>query len=152
MYVLANTMKRSDALASVSAFKDMLEDHLTKMAVYRDDLNCLDHWIREVSSILSKCGNYKTKSGKLSCDDYETNLFSYEEFDLNDAQHIAESFEQDNETYHEYPEFEVTSEVVERVYRMFSQVISFFPKYLADKKYVDRQTVQNKLREFVSNL
>ena len=149
MYILSSAMRRSDALVSIRALRGMFEDHLVKIAVYGNDLNCLDHWIREVSAVLAKCGSYKTKSGKLSKDDYYDCLFAFEDFDMDDARMLVMELNLDNELYSEYPMVESTDETVKRVYKLFEQCMEYFPYYLSKVKTPSRPHIQSKLREFL---
>lgn len=132
--VLSSAMRKSDIKRRIESYSDQIELHMVKCVVYGDDLNCLNHWIHEISNWVHAASAAKPKSGKLSEGFYRECLFHSLGDEIDDSKFLLLDFEVqvDQGKYKgKYPEFDVTVSMIERLYEFSRLMMQRVPKIVS---------------------
>lgn len=118
---------RYEAIDALKEVKDIINEHIIKCVVYHDERPCtLKHWIGEVAACLKQVDAITCRSA-LKQRDYMRYLFG----PFGDAKDDAEwnlscyKFKNERRPDHEqYPDFEITDELVGELYETYQAIIS----------------------------
>ena len=152
--ILGMAQERDKIIQRCKHTRDQLIYHLAKVVVYGDSLQCYNHWIQEIANMISKINKMSTKgtrTGKLKPKDYMSYLFGIVgNYSISDARSDIEFFQSDNlegRFGEPYPDFEINSNVIKRMYDCGKEVIPEMSKMLSEKNQYDMHDISVMLRE-----
>ena len=115
---------------------ETLQRHILKCVVYEDSTGNLKHWVEdEISEYLSIANDVVLKPDSKKCKPkfYEETLFSF----IGDAEIDAKTdlrlFLQDVLKTKEYPTFEITNDLIHRLYVVYQTFVNTFVPILSKK-------------------
>lgn len=147
------SIPRRDALAQLEHNAKTLSEHVVKCCSYGDSLHCFDHWLREITNYISDASKIKSKSGKLKNSDYMSTFFKFCGDERSDASRELSSFIANHCTHFPtYPEFEVTNDLIDYVYKIFQSIESAFLPDLISGYMIPQQIVYTRLQEIFSTM
>lgn len=142
-YILSMALPRKQALQHLSNDSEVLKDHVIKCILYADlRSDDMYHWIHdEISSWLEDASEIECKS-KLKPKDYLDTVFSAFGTSFTDTRVLLKSFRKKYclRSSDPYPDFEITSDLVEQVSYTFQVLINTCIPYLSKKVPVDQET------------
>lgn len=114
--IFAMSMQRPIAIRELNGLSRTLAQHVCKMAIYDDSLNCKDHWIHELADYINQANDItvKPKNNKLKMRDYESEFYGVLGETEKDANVFLNSFYRRNVETKEYPVVKITREMCER--------------------------------------
>lgn len=119
------SMYRKNAISVLESNANTLAMHILKCVIYGDTLDCYNHWIDdEIAEYISIANDItvKPKNKKLKASDYERTIFSYFADSHQDASILLRTFRINNSETHQYPDFEITRELIDDVYDAFQSI------------------------------
>lgn len=125
--IYAMSMDRSRALKRIDGFSEVLPEHIIKCVVYGNTTNDLHHWVcHEICGYLGIVNEITVRPNdkKLKASDYASSLFGFMGDAWNDAYVALGTYALENERSKQYPAFEVTDELVDRVFFAFQSIIT----------------------------
>lgn len=138
-YAKSNLQTRSSAL----------NDRIMKCAVYQDSTGDLNHWLDGISEILSFANDMtiKPSARKLSKTDYLDNLCGTFGDELSDARVNLKGFHGQH-SGEDYPEFDITDELVEKLFSYYQIIITKIVPILATKNTLKQNYFKNTIRRY----
>lgn len=134
--VYGAAMYRSEAISTLSNMKDTVGEHIIKCVVYHDERpDTLMHWVKEISACL-KHADKITGRCALKERDYLEHLFGSFGDTREDAEWTLDNYQFKNERrpeHEQYPEFEITDELVNRLYAISRAIIGVSLPWLMSK-------------------
>lgn len=126
---------RKDVIENIHKIKDALEEHILKCAIYGDSTNNLTHWVKEVCGYLNYANRFSVKpnNGRLKYNDYLDNLFGFMGDAIGDAETDLLWFQLNNNHSKEYPDFEITPELIQRTFDIFNSIKEYMLPILTTK-------------------
>ncbi len=114
--IFAMSMQRSIAIRELNGLANAVAQHVCKMAIYDNSLDCKDHWIHELADFISQANDItvKPKNKKLKLRDYENEFYGVLGETEKDANVFLNSFYRRNEINNKYPVVEITKEMCRR--------------------------------------
>lgn len=124
--IYAMAFPRAKALELLSYHANDISEHILKLIVFskirQDDV---EHWLRyEICNWLEDASDIQSKS-KLKAKDYLNTIFSAIGETPQDVKVLLRHFK-DKFCYHidnPYPEFEITSQLIDKIHKIFNQFI-----------------------------
>ena len=115
---------RSDALDKLHMCSATLVEHIVKCVIYRNSTDSLDHWVKEICNYFAAANKITVKPNdrKLKSSDYMVTVFASMGDSRIDAEYAILEFYARNEHTHEYPEFEVTEELVDSTFDAYNSI------------------------------
>lgn len=142
-YILAMALPRKQALKHLANDSEQIKDHVIKCILYADTRQeDTYHWIHdEICSWLEDASEIECKS-KLKPKDYLDTVFSAFGASFTDTKVLLKSFRKQYclRSADPYPDFEITSDLVEQVSYTFQALINICIPYLAKKEAIDQLT------------
>lgn len=131
-YIFAMSMPRDIAIRELIGLSAALSEHVCKLAIYDDTLDCKKHWIHEISDFIHQANiiTVKPKDRKLKLRDYENQFYGRLGDSNNDAEVILKSFYRTNKRTKQYPVVEIKSDMIRRYVEIVSTIIKFCNQYL----------------------
>lgn len=132
-YVKSMSTSRNRAIELASRYSTTLAEHVAKCVIYSNTTNNLEHWVGEISHKLSIVNQITLKpSGKkLNPKSYEDTIFDSMGTDRADTYILLEDLHHQYENT--YPEFDITDELVDRLFRVFNKMKKTIIPILASK-------------------
>lgn len=129
------SIERKDAIKNLRSLSSEFANHIIEYVVYRDTLSdTLDHWAKEIGHWLFVANTLTCKS-KLKQKDYDEGLFYYIGNTRADAESAVGLYWAWNRKHREYPDFEITDEINEKVFQVFSEIkMTALPILTSNKK------------------
>lgn len=151
--IYAMAIPRRDAVDKMQAIKPTMVRHIMRIAVYGDSLGCLDHWINEVSSYLSTVNDITIKSSttKLSEKDYIEYLVGTLGTNRNDASVNVRMLQIEVDEKTDYPEFEITSDMIDRAFKISQIVRNFVLEIITHKNSLKKRDIYYYLKNRIDN-
>lgn len=140
-YIFGMASTRDAVISRLKSYSKTLTYHIIKCVIYGDSTGDLDHWIHdEICEYLAIANNLyiKPKNKKLKVIDYENSLFSMMGDSEIDAQNCLREFRLYNNRTSKYPAFDITSDMVDRLYSTFQSIIHKMCPILATSNNLDR--------------
>lgn len=145
--ILGMSIERKDAILRMRHFSEEFANHIIEYVVYRDVLfDTLDHWAKEIGHWLFVANSFTTKS-KLKEWDYKEDIFYYLGDSLADAI-SAVGLYWENRKSKQYPDFEITDEITNEVFNLFSKIQEESLPILTSKK----KLIISQWRDLVKNI
>ena len=138
-YVKSMSTSRNRAIELASRYSTTLAEHVAKCVIYSNTTNNLEHWVGEISHKLSIVNQITLKpSGKkLIPKSYEDTIFDSMGTDKADVYILLEDLHYQYEKT--YPPFDVTDGLIDRLFRVFSEMKKAIIPILSSKNdFVDR--------------
>ena len=145
-YVFAMSMSRKSAIDELSGQAKNLKDHMCKVAIYDDTLNCKRHWIHEIADSVYRVYDItiKPSNNKLKYKDYEKNYLWAIGDEKRDASSFLATFRINNKRTKQYPVVDLTEDMCERYLEIAKFIKDFF------KTYIDRSKEELTFEEIES--
>ncbi len=145
---------RNIAIGRIESYSELIFEHLIKILVYGNTSNNLDHWITEISTWLTHISSMKikTKTGKLKAQEYYDLLFGSIGEDENDIAVMLKFMQTELCVKKSYPKFEVTTNLVNRTYKLLTNLGNKVSFMLANKQIYNSIAFSNILREQLSTI
>ena len=127
--------EKDKAIENVKKLSNTLKNHIIKCVAYNDTVD-VNHWIGEIANYLTEAGSVKlkTKSGKLSANEYSKALFSDFGETFEDAKIVVKIFVYSGED----KEFEVTDFIVNKILEFKNNIKSATINMLSSKKEYEK--------------
>lgn len=99
----------------LSSNSKVLNEHVIKCVVYKDSLNCLDHWIDEITTWAYEASKHRCKS-KIKSKVYEGTLFAWFGNDKTDCEsNLLGFYSKFVIQLKKYPKFEIDQELISQL-------------------------------------
>ena len=110
------SMQRPIAIRELNGLSQTLAQHVCKLSIYDDTLNCKDHWIHELADYISQANDItvKPKNTKLKLRDYENEFYGVLGETEKDANVFLNSFYRRNTVSKKYPVVDISDEMKKR--------------------------------------
>ena len=143
---------RKDALNNLRKRSDTLVEHIVKCAVYGNSTNNLDHWVKEICNYLSAANKVTVKPNdrRLKANDYLISLFASMGDQRIDAEYALYDFYADNEHRKEYPHFEATDEIVDKIFEMYNAIKEYMLPILTKQNNLTTDDFYDAIYKIVS--
>ena len=127
---------RNVAIGRIESYSELIFEHIIKILVYGNTSNNLDHWIIEISTWLTHISSMKikTKTGKLKAQEYYDLLFGSIGEDEHDITVMLKFMQTELCVKKSYPKFEVTVDLVNKVYTVLTNLGNNISFMLADRR------------------
>ena len=123
----------TDKLTSLSK---VLNQHVIECVVYRDvRKDTISHWVTELAAWMNKVNRLKCSS-TFKAKNYKNTLFGEFGTTIDDAEMNLWLYQQLNEKYNatkQYPAFEITPELVNKLYITYTDIVSISLPILCSK-------------------
>ena len=125
--IFGMSFPRKKALKLISDLADNIDEHIMECVVYQDMLSTTSHhWISELAVWMCKVNRIHCSS-KLKERDYIDSLFSAfgttkEDAELNLSAYYSRIHR--NGYYKDYPDFEITDELIDSLFEVYTQIKS----------------------------
>ena len=141
--------ERSYVIDKLQKLSSTLESHVLKLGIYDDNLNCKDHWIDEVANFLSIANDFtvKPKNKKLDKREYEKYLIGGLGDTRKDAFINIRMFKLSNNKDKEYPDFEITDEMIDRTFNISKLIADFVLGTVSSKNTLEKRDIYYYLKE-----
>lgn len=107
-YIRAMGMERKYAQHYIESYSDVIKDHLIEIVVYKDSLNCYNHWVNELAGWFADINNtdlkIKRNPPKFKVYEYEQMIFGIFGGSTSDCKGALMSYKANNK---DYPDFEI---------------------------------------------
>lgn len=121
--IIAMSFSRKECLAKLENLSPIIDEHIMKCVIYSEELNSsVNYWLNELAAWMCKANGYKSTT-KLKAADYLNSLFIDFGEDINDAEANLSIFQAHNVRSKEYPEFEITPELCDKLYKTYQSII-----------------------------
>ena len=131
--------KRSFCIKRIESYADEIYEHIIECVIYAKDTYHRKHWIDELSAWFDIINSVRMdKNKKLSFDKYKDILFSGFGTDRYDAlsnlkDYKAKNLIKINRDKKAYPDFEITEDMVEKLFLVYQLFIEKYCTIFADK-------------------
>lgn len=155
MKILGMSSYRKKYIEKLESYSDKLEEHVLKCIVYPEN-NSKDEWIKEISAwLLRPCiTTVKPKGKKLKADDYRDSIFSCFGDEKVDAElslaWFKDVFISKPENKKKYPDFEITDELVNKVFNTYNKFIKIFLPLFTSKDKITGEECKSIVRTILS--
>lgn len=143
-YIRAMGMDRSSAKLHVESYKKLVADHIIECVVYRDSLDCYEHWITELTAWFDDINTTQLKikrnPPKFKDFEYQEYVFGLLGTTTTDAKNALMSYKANNT---EYPDFEITRSLVLELYGTVGDIEDYFCNLFARSKGHIDTTIDN---------
>ena len=135
-YIQAMSMSRSSAIDALSSQSKNLREHMCKVAIYDNSLNCKEHWIHEIADSVYRVYDISIKPNnkKLKYRDYERHYLWSIGDSRNDASVFLADFRINNNRTKQYPIVDLTEDMYSRYVDIAHFIVQFFKKYIDESK------------------
>ena len=144
--IFAMAYDRPDGIRIVTAYKDLLPEHLIKCIIYGNTLNCWNHWIDQELCVWLGIINdvrLKPKNRRLKARDLYQYLFTKFGDSKVDASIALRIFKTTNYRTKKYPDFELNQTLIDVVYDVFQDTIKkLIPIFVTDNTYTQENFKQ----------
>ena len=134
-YIYAMAMERDSAKMHVESYKKCVYNHIIECVVYGDSRQSYNHWIDELSAwfddINTTLLKIKRNPPKFKDFEYRNMVFGLLGTTTTDAANALTSYKANNT---EYPDFEVTRDLVLKLYGAAGDLEDFFCSLFARSK------------------
>ena len=142
--ILEMPRQRKNSKEKLSNYNDPLVEDIIKIVVYGDTTNNLNHWISQTGLWLSKINNVKFDGDKK----FKSYIYINEVFDKafgnskDDSENEIVYFQVKNASGRtwdrkQYPEFELTQDMVDKVFKISQEFTNIFSKIFETKNNYD---------------
>ena len=144
--LLEMAMPRDVAKKRIERLADTTCEHLLKCIVFKNSTGNLNHWIVEVSTNFTLCGNItlKPKNNKFTEKEYRKIVFESNFEDKENVELILKFYHA--KWSNEYPEFTVTTELVEEVYAIANEIVDEVVDLFLQKTHYERDAYEHVVR------
>jgi len=158
--ILEMPRMRKNSIEKLPNFNDPLVEDIIKIVVYKNTTNDMPHWISRTGLWLSNVNNVKFDGNKK----FKSSVYIEKVFDnafgnsVSDAKNEIIHFQVKNASGRtwdrkQYPEFELTQDIVDTVYKIFCEFTDYFPKIFSTKNEYDveyfRKCVANIIQKYI---
>lgn len=138
---------RSKIIDTCKRFRYIVEVHIVKAVVYGNSTKDLKHWVQqELSNYISIISSMKSKpkNRKLKISEYQKYLFDDSCDNIVDAKTDLRIIQIDllNDNY---PDFDITDDIVERFWGTFTQVRNIVCNLLVEDKEYSKEDIAEKI-------
>ena len=137
------------AKSKIISKSDPIIAHILKAIVYGNSLNSLNHWCREIGVWLDLCGNItlKPKNNKPNKNQYSNWIFSCW---FSDKDNVRASLKFLAAECMDYPEFDITNELIDKVYDIGNQIQDNILDMLTQKSLYSAKTYSQVVKEILA--
>ena len=122
--VFCQAFSLSTVKDKLTADSKLINEHVLKCVIYYDDLNCLSHWIDEITNWIYQASTVSSKH-RISKKVYEKTVFGWFGEDIQDCRsNLYEFYSKFVKKRKAYPKFEISEQLVDQVYRAYRELES----------------------------
>lgn len=145
-YLLEMAMPRNVAKKKIERLAETTCEHVLKCIVFEDTTNNLNHWIVEVATNCTLCGNMtlKPKNNKFSEKEYRKLLFESNFEDKDNVELMLKFYHQ--KWKQSYPSFKVTPELIDKVYYSANELIDAVVDMFLQKTCFENDAYEDVIR------
>lgn len=138
---------RDKAIEKIKHETETYSEHLIKCILYKNKTNSLWHWCDELANKIDIVNKIKLKSGgKFSQKFYEDEFFLADGDCPSDFEITLKDFKRDFRF--KYPDFEITSKMIEEVSRSFNDISLYFSNILCRENNKNKEWFRNALLDY----
>lgn len=157
--ILEMPRQRKNSLDKLSNFNDPLVEDIIKIVVYGDTTNNLKHWFDQTGLWLSKVNSVKYDGDKK----FKPQTYIDKIFDsafgnsIDDAENEIVYFQVKNASgktwdRKQYPEFELTQDMVEKVFKINQEFTETFPKIFSTKNNYNTDDFRKMAKDIIDKI
>lgn len=136
------SLEKSKAERRIRGFSEEITSNIIKLCAYPDSRD-YQHWIDELATWFADINDIdvKPKGKKFSSDVYDELIFGEFGTTLSDVRTCIDAWIIQNRKHKQYPEFEVTNELIRNVFMLVSELRDKFLKIFSSKNNADRKMI-----------
>ena len=146
--IFAMSMQRPIAIRELNGLSNTLAQHVCKISIYDDTLQCKDHWIHELADYISQANDItvKPKNNKLKLRDYENEFYGVLGETEKDANVFLNSFYRRNLRSKQYPAVAITKEMCKRYIELSQFLINYCKALLSFNNELSLEDIENDIK------